>query len=109
MKNKISVCLLFIATLCVSCDSFLEREPLDKISSDVYFKTSKDLELYVNQFYEKFPGFGGYGIGYFGEDKNSDNLIYEDYDVRLAGYKTVPGNASDAGWSWGIFVPLIIC
>lgn len=101
MKNKISVCLLFIATLCVSCDSFLEREPLDKISSDVYFKTSKDLELYVNQFYEKFPGFGGYGIGYFGEDKNSDNLIYEDYDVRLAGYKTVPGNASDAGWSWG--------
>ena len=37
MKNKISVCLLFIATLCVSCDSFLEREPLDKISSDVYY------------------------------------------------------------------------
>ena len=58
MKNKISVCLLFIATLCVSCDSFLEREPLDKISSDVYFKTSKDLELYVNQFYESFQDLG---------------------------------------------------
>lgn len=38
MKNKISICLIGIATFCVSCDSFLEREPLDKISSEVYFK-----------------------------------------------------------------------
>ncbi|MCI7286415.1 RagB/SusD family nutrient uptake outer membrane protein [Parabacteroides sp. AGMB00274] len=101
MKNKISICLIGIATFCVSCDSFLEREPLDKISSEVYFKTSKDLELYVNQFYTAFPGYGGYDAGPFWTDKNSDNLIPETYDSRLAGYTTIPGNASDAGWNWG--------
>lgn len=100
MKKKLYICASILASFLVSCDSFLEREPLDKISNEVYFKTSKDLELYVNQFYTKFPGFGGYGIGYLGDDRNSDNMVYEDYDVRLAGYKTVPGNASDAGWKW---------
>lgn len=101
MKKKLYICASIFAFFLVSCDSFLEREPLDKISNKVYFKTSKDLELYVNQFYIKFPGFGGFGIGYLGDDRNSDNLVHEDYDVRLAGYKTVPGNASDAGWNWG--------
>lgn len=101
MKKKLYICVSIFASFLVSCDSFLEREPLDKISNKVYFKTSKDLELYVNQFYAKFPGFGGFGIGYLGDDRNSDNMVYEDYDVRLAGYKTVPGNASDAGWNWG--------
>ena len=100
MKNKLYICASILASFLVSCDSFLEREPLDKISNEVYFKTSKDLELYVNQFYTKFPGFGGFGIGYLGDDRNSDNMVYEDYDVRLAGYKTVSGNANDAGWKW---------
>lgn len=100
MKKKLYICASILASFLVSCDSFLEREPLDKISKEVYFKTSKDLELYVNQFYTKFPGFGGFDIGYFGIDRNSDNMVHEDYDVRLAGYKTIPGNASDAGWKW---------
>lgn len=100
MKKKLYICASILLSFLVSCDSFLEREPLDKISSDVYFKTTKDLELYVNQFYTQFPSFGSFGIGYLADDQNSDNLVHENYDVRLAGYKTVPGNASDAGWSW---------
>lgn len=100
MKKKLYICASILACFLVGCDSFLEREPLDKISNEAYFKTSKDLELYVNQFYTKFPNFGGFGIGYLGDDRNSDNLVHEDYDVRLAGYKTVSGNANDAGWKW---------
>lgn len=100
MKKKLYIYASIFVSFLISCDSFLEREPLDKISNEVYFKTSKDLELYVNQFYTKFPSFGGFGIGYLGDDRNSDNMVYEDYDVRLAGYKTVPGTAEDAGWKW---------
>lgn len=101
MKKQLYLCVSVLASLLVSCDSFLEREPLDKVSSGVYFKTSKDLELYVNQFYTQFPSFGSFGIGYLSYDTNSDNLVHENYDTRLAGYGTVPGNAEDAGWKWG--------
>ena len=101
MKKKLLICASVLASALVSCDSFLDREPLDKISSEAYFKTAKDLELYVNQFYTVFPAFGGFGIGYLGTDGNSDNMVTEDYNTQLAGYTTVPGNASDAGWNWG--------
>ena len=101
MKKKLLICASVLASALVSCDSFLDREPLDKISSEAYFKTAKDLELYVNQFYTVFPAFGGFGIGYLATDGNSDNMVTEDYNTQLAGYTTVPGNASDAGWNWG--------
>lgn len=101
MKKKLLICASVLASVLVSCDSFLDREPLDKISRNAYFKTAKDLELYVNQFYTVFPEFGGFGIGYLGTDGNSDNMVTEDYNTRLAGYSTVSGNAEDAGWKWG--------
>lgn len=102
MKSKMYLAILAILSILLgSCDSFLDREPLDKISSESYFKTSKDLELYVNQFYTSFPGYGGYDAGPFWTDKNSDNLVPESYDIRLAGYQTIAGNANDAGWNWG--------
>ena len=109
MKKKLLICASVLASALVSCDSFLDREPLDKISSEAYFKTAKDLELYVNQFYTVFPAFGGFGIGYLATDGNSDNMVTEDYNTQLAGYTTVPGNASDAGWNWERSVLLTIC
>lgn len=99
MKKTIIISLLF-GLLFGSCDSFLDKSPLDKIGSESYFKSAKELELYVNQFYEKLPSYGGYDAGPYWEDKRSDNLVHEEYDVRLGGYNVVSGNAKDAKWEW---------
>lgn len=99
MKKTIII-LTVVATLFSACESFLDKEPLDKIGAESYFKTSKDLELYVNQFYDAFPSFGSFGAGLFWSDDNSDNMVMEEYNVRLAGFSVIPGNASDAGWKW---------
>ena len=100
MKTRNYIYSLALAVAFSGCDSFLDREPLDDISSEVYFKTSKDLELYVNQFYTSFPSYGGYDAGIFYTDQNSDNLLPEEYNTRLAGYETVPGSTSDNVWNW---------
>ena len=42
MKKKLLICASVLASALVSCDSFLDREPLDKISSEAYFKTAKN-------------------------------------------------------------------
>lgn len=97
---KKTTILLVLALLLSACESFLDRSPIDKIGSEAYFKTARDLELYVNQFYEHLPSFGDYGAGVYWSDDNSDNMVYEEYNVRLAGYTTVPGNAKDAKWEW---------
>lgn len=99
MKNRIIISL-FITLLFSSCDSFLDRTPLDKVDSGSYFKNSKELELYVNQFYDKFPSYGGYGAGIYWEDKNSDNMVHQEYDTHLGGYTVVEGNPGDAKWEW---------
>jgi starch-binding outer membrane protein, SusD/RagB family len=107
MKNIIYLTgLLFIITASMtSCNKdFLDKKPLDEISSDIFFHSSKDLELYMNQFY-KLPlidygdrGSGNYSQMLFLLDENSDNFIGESYDDRLNGTRVVP--SSGGGWDY---------
>ena len=68
--------------------NFLDRKPLDQVSSLDYFKSPNDLKTYVNQFYstDLFPIADEFGLDY-----NSDNAVTTDYDVRLAGNRTLDG------------------
>ena len=43
--SLISLAVLFLTT---SCESFLSRDPYDKISSDEFWRSEEDLELYSN-------------------------------------------------------------
>ncbi len=74
---------------------FLDRKPLDQVGSSDYFKSPKDLETYMNQFYNNalFPVIGAFGLDY-----NSDNAVATNFDGRLAGTRTLD-NAS--GISFG--------
>jgi len=75
----------------VGCsDDFLNRPPQTTITEASFWKTTKDLETYINQFYAVFPGFYGYDAGPIEWDKNSDNLIPASYNTRLAGFSTTP-------------------
>ncbi len=46
----------------VSCNKFLDREPLSNITPQQYFNTEADLAAYTISYYN-FPTHGGYSIG----------------------------------------------
>src|SRR5690606_3963483 len=72
-------------------DEFLERKPLDQVTSDLYFKKPNDLKAYVNQYYSNtfFPRYNNYG-----NDFDSDNEIQSTVDRRLEGSLTVATSGS---------------
>ncbi|NKI27527.1 RagB/SusD family nutrient uptake outer membrane protein [Arenibacter sp. 6A1] len=95
LKVLIIAALTFFVTSCD--DDFLERSALDQITTDNYWKTSEDLKLYVNQFYTAFPSWtpNAFNGGIYWHDQNSDNIIRQNVDDRLAGNNTITtGNGS---------------
>lgn len=120
MRNKILVFnIAFLATLSFTgCnDKFLERYPLDEISSETFWNAESDLRNYNNSLYDKlkddevYPimnGLGkGPGVNFSGgiwwEDQYSDNLAATTgrsqayFEVRT-GYHTVENNPRQHGY-----------
>ena len=95
--KRISIYIILLSGFLVSCEDFLEKLPLDSISSFDYWTAPRDLELYVNQFYTSFPTYPFRGTIYWNDD-NSDNGLTNPYNTRLAGYMTVP--SSGGSWSF---------
>lgn len=90
MKKSIKyISSLFIATsLLTSCnDSFLDRIPLDEVTSEVFFKNPKDLETYVHQYYNNtfFPRYGNHGSDFDSDNEINGAVI----DTRLQGVRTL--------------------
>lgn len=101
MRKHIALSLLVVAaTLMSSCNSFLDREPLDKVIPKMYFKTADDLAAYtVNNYSFQTVG-SAYGIEIFGYDNYTDNQAGPDYPIFWQpGEKKVP--AGVGSWSWG--------
>ena len=102
------IVLSFVITLSVtSCDEdFLEKKPLDQISSEIFLKKTSDLELYMNQFYQRSYNILRYGSTstnnysqlIFLADVNSDNLIDLSFEPRLHGTRVVPSTGGE--WSY---------
>ncbi|MBX3241820.1 MAG: RagB/SusD family nutrient uptake outer membrane protein [Chitinophagaceae bacterium] len=87
MKSiKIITGVLVVLVLSACRKDFLDRKPLDQVGASDYFKAPKDLETYVNQFYNNsiFPIANEYGL-----DFNSDNAVATNFDARLAGTRTL--------------------
>src|SRR5690554_8052762 len=80
-------------------DEFLDRYPLDQISSMDYWKTTQDLELYVNQFYPTAFNVSGSDRyeSIFQADLSSDDMVPVQVDKRLQGTRVVPASG---GWNY---------
>lgn len=96
--KKINVVILLII-FCSCKRDFLDRPPLDQIGTDSYWKTAKDLENYVIQFYPKFPAHltNRYGFNY--PVRNSDEVIEATPSVTLNGDRGVTGGRWTSDWS----------
>lgn len=92
--------IVVIGFLLVSCEDFLDREPLDKITDQEMTFSAKEMELYANKYYGNFYVFSGYDYGPYEKDNASDNMIsgFYNYDAQISGTITVP--ASEGGWAW---------
>lgn len=103
MKNEYLIIGLLSSLLLmfVSCEDILDKEPLDKISNDAYWKKSSDLDGYVVQFYPNLVS-GGYTSN-FGTDASSgsDNAIYKvSADNTMNGARAISTVASTTVWNW---------
>lgn len=103
MKKIIYSIAIFVALLFVSCsDDFLERTPLDDISEPEFWKTTSDLELYANSFYQNLPGWAGVGNGFASLPDNGTDLgLYTSPSDRLLGNTNIPAASNTATtWNW---------
>src|SRR5690606_1259018 len=80
-------------------EEYLNRYPLDEISSIDFFKTSNDLELFVNQYYPMAFQVNGAARHetIFTEDLSTDDFVAVQIDGRLRGSRVVPATG---GWNY---------
>ena len=99
-KIKLYLLVLSVAFMFNACDDgFLDLYPIDSITGESFWKTTGDLELYLNTFYPSFfPAHSGWYTTFYAEN-NSDNLVPELINSRLNGTTTLP--ASGGAWDWG--------
>lgn len=59
---------LLLVSVLTSCDSILDKEPLDRFTNDNFWANSGNVEGYANAFYNEFSGYGnsgGQGLFYY--------------------------------------------
>lgn len=96
MKKNIIGIIVLVFTL-VSCNKFLDRSPLDSVSTDNYLWTESDLAAYSANLYTQFPSHSGYGLGTFAVDNNSDNQVASNPNsLFVKGQTRVP----ESGGAW---------
>lgn len=99
MKKTIFMMLMAAGMLATSCSDFLDRMPLTEPNNETYLSTENQVRSYINGMYIALPSNTQYGIGVRGEDKSSDNILAEKYDLRLNGEYTAFSGATE--WSTG--------
>jgi hypothetical protein len=96
MKTTKYISILLLLFISISCKDYLERAPLDAISTDDYWKSPSDLEKYVQKFYNNLPR---HNIGMPLEDANSDNLILLTPDQTMNGVRPPTPGSWVSEWS----------
>lgn len=101
LKNKfstyIAVGLLFACSLSLnSCDDFLDREPLDVVTPELFLNTENDLASYPLGYYGLFRTHGGWstGIGRFDDYTDNQATSNASYYLYVPGNRKVPANGS---------------
>lgn len=94
---------VLILLMSTSCEDFIDLKPLDKISTDDYWKSTKDLEFYNRQFYPSFYNSDNSGSSptqmVSEMALNSDDMIHGGAaSTTLNGTRSV--RTGDWKWEW---------
>ncbi|MFI3263529.1 MAG: RagB/SusD family nutrient uptake outer membrane protein [Rikenellaceae bacterium] len=104
MKNilKIKAILTFVVLMTFSsCDEFLNRAPLDEISTETYWTKASELDAYIVGKYNWLPGqLSDWSMGYFIDDVVSDDMINGITHNSWMNGETLTAPASGGSWVW---------
>lgn len=79
MKNKI-ITLLLVAFAMASCESYLDKTPLDSNSDATNWTSESSLQIYAWSLYGNLDGYGsGWGKGQYFNDAMSDDYVQDGY------------------------------
>lgn len=104
MKNIFnikSIAAILLVSLLMSCNDFLDREPLSEISPEQYFNEELQLAAYsINLYKDIIPSHGATAFGIYGVDMHTDNMAAKAYDNRyVPGQWKVP-QSEDGEWKF---------
>ncbi len=99
--NKIYIILAIVFLSVLSCNNedFLDQIPKDDLTEIDFWTTPNDLKVFANGFYTDLPEYPSHGGGPFWADNNSDNMVPDVADTRLAGELSIAGGGT-GNWSW---------
>lgn len=92
-----SAVLLVAVNFACMPDDVLDQNPQTTISDATFWRTTNDLKLYCNNFYQLLPANPSNNATYY-IDNNSDHLIPESRSTRLNGESLIP--ESGGGWAY---------
>ncbi len=85
----------------VSCNAFLDREPMSSVPPEAYYKTAAQLEADLNSEYPNIlPSFGQWTYGIFGEDKGTDNQIETSANNRYTTDRWKVPHSESSNWTF---------
>ncbi|OQP63949.1 hypothetical protein A3860_21225 [Niastella vici] len=103
INHKRIIPIALAALVLTSCKkNFLDRQPLDTLSTDNSLASTNELRLFVNQFYiGSFPaqptGIGGAGIAF--NDAGTDNMTFSAVNTRMNGALALSTAGTLSGYS----------
>lgn len=86
---------ILVSLFLSGCSGFLDREPLTMPNSENFLQGQPQVLNYINGLYSVLPSLPKFGMGARGEEKNSDNILAENYDKRLNGELRIFDGGSD--------------
>lgn len=94
MHYKHILLIVVIGFSLFSCSQdFLDKEPISEVTTENFFATASDLQLYTNGFYRMFPS-----TSIYNGDSKTDNIIEIELSAEMRGARFVP--TSGGGWNW---------
>ncbi|RIH63916.1 RagB/SusD family nutrient uptake outer membrane protein [Mariniphaga sediminis] len=99
MMKRIYLILILAMPLVMACEDFIDRPPLDQISTNDYWKSSADLQNYTAQFYLDFvEGHDGIPSASVRYEENSDNIVSTGVNNLLSGRVTPATGTWKSQW-----------
>lgn len=92
--------VVLFATVTISCEDFLDKEPLSDVVPEDYYQSEDQLQAVANKLYaDILPSHSNYSYGTFGTDNNTDNQTGFSANAKYTTGQWKVG-LDNGSWAW---------